>query len=85
MARTELDPDDRMPLYRQLADLIRDQITSGRIPPRHAVPSKRTLRETHGVSARTIDDAMGILKDQGYLETEMGKGLYVRERRHWPR
>lgn len=80
MARTELDPDDREPLYRQLAEIIRGQIDRGEILPRHAVPSKRTLRERYGISSRTVDDAMAILKEAGYLEAEKGKGLYVRER-----
>lgn len=79
MARTEIDPDDREPLYRQLADIIRAQIASGEIPERRAVPSKRTLRQRYGVSARTVDAAMEILREEGLIETEPGKGLYVRE------
>jgi DNA-binding GntR family transcriptional regulator len=80
MARTEIDHGDRDPLYRQLADIIRGQIESGEIPPRRAVPSKRMLRQRYDVSARTVDAAMGILRAEGLIEAEPGKGLFVTER-----
>ena len=81
MARTEIDHGDRDPLYRQLADIIRGQIESGEIPPRRAVPSKRLLRQRYDVSARTVDAAMAILRAEGLIEAEPGKGLFVTERR----
>jgi GntR family transcriptional regulator len=80
MARTEIDHGDRDPLYRQLADIIRGQIESGEIPPRRAVPSKRMLRQRYDVSARTVDAAMAILRAEGLIEAEPGKGLFVTER-----
>ena len=79
MARTEIDHGDRDPLYRQLADIIRGQIESGEIPPRRAVPSKRLLRQRYDVSARTVDAAMAILRAEGLIEAEPGKGLFVTE------
>jgi DNA-binding GntR family transcriptional regulator len=79
MARTEIDHGDRDPLYRQLADIIRGQIESGEIPPRRAVPSKRMLRQRYDVSARTVDAAMAILRSEGLIEAEPGKGLFVTE------
>jgi len=81
MARTEIDHGDRDPLYRQLADIIRGQIESGEIPPRRAVPSKRLLRQRYDVSARTVDAAMAILRAEGLIEAEPGKGLFVTERK----
>jgi len=32
------------------------------------------------VSARTVDSAMSILREEGLIETEPGKGLFVVER-----
>lgn len=79
MPGIELDRDDRTPLYAQLAAALREQIRSGAIPPRHAVPSKARLRQELGISSRTVDEAMRILKDEGLVEAVKGKGLYVRE------
>jgi GntR family transcriptional regulator len=80
MARTELDYDDREPLYRQLAEILRARIESGEIPPRRALPSKKALMQQYGISARTVDSAMDILREEGLIETVIGKGLYVTDR-----
>lgn len=77
MARTEIDHDDREPVYRQLAEIIRGQIESGEIPPRRAVPSKRILTQRYGISTKSVDSAMAILREEGLIETEPGKGLFV--------
>lgn len=83
MPRTEIDPDDREPVYRQLAEILRGQILSGEIPPRRALPSKRLLVQRYEVSTRTIDSAMAVLRSEGLIATEAGKGLYVRDRSEW--
>ncbi len=36
--------------------------------------------QQYGVSARTVDSAMAILREEGLIETEIGKGLFVVER-----
>lgn len=72
-----LDYDGPVPVYRQLADVLRAGIASGEIPIGRAVPSKRTLKETSGVAGPTIDKAMAVLKDEGLIEAVPGKGLYV--------
>lgn len=72
-----IDPEDEVPLYVQLADLLRDQIDRGEIRPRRPIPSKRSLIEEFGISAGTVERALSVLKDQGYLKTVMGKGLFV--------
>ena len=83
MPRTEIDPDDREPVYRQLAEILRGQILSGDIPPRRALPSKRLLVQRYEVSTRTVDSAMAVLRSEGLIATEAGKGLYVRDRSEW--
>jgi GntR family transcriptional regulator len=77
MTRTEIDHDKREPVYQQLADITRGQIESGEIRPNYAVPSKRILVQRYGVSTRTVDAAMAVLRDEGLIETEPGKGLFV--------
>ena len=83
MPRTEIDPDDREPVYRQLAAILRAQIESGEIPPRRALPSKRMLVQRYQVSTRTIDSAMAVLRSEGLIATEAGKGLFVTDRSEW--
>ena len=45
-----IDHDGETPLWRQLADLIRGQIESGKLPRGRRVPSENTLAQEYGVA-----------------------------------
>ena len=53
-----IDHEGDVPVYIQLADILRAQIQSGELPPRRPVPSKRTLQQEYGVAGGTIDKAI---------------------------
>ena len=72
-----LDRSGEVPISRQLATIIRDRILSGDLPAGRPVPSKRTLREEHGVAGSTVDKAMAILKEEGLIRPAKGLGLFV--------
>jgi DNA-binding GntR family transcriptional regulator len=72
-----IEPSD-VPLYIQLADILREQILSGEIPPTQALPSKRELREQYQVAANTVDRAMAVLKAEGLVRTIKGLGIFPR-------
>jgi GntR family transcriptional regulator len=72
-----IDHEGDVPVYQQLAAILRAQIDSGAIPARHAIPSKRTLVQEYGVAAGTVERALNELRADGYLKTVLGRGLYV--------
>lgn len=72
-----IDHDGDVPVYIQLADILRGRIMSGDLPPRRPVPSKRTLMQEYGVAGGTIDKAIGILRSEGLVRTVTGRGIYV--------
>lgn len=72
-----LDFEGKTPLYRQLATLLREQITSGEIPPGRRLPSKLAIRQQYGVSQNTTERALALLKDEGLIETSLGRGMFV--------
>lgn len=72
-----IDPDLDVPVFEQLAAIIRHRIDSGQIPPRRVIPSKRSLTQEFGVSAGTVERAVQLLRAQGYLRTVIGRGLYA--------
>jgi GntR family transcriptional regulator len=74
----ELDVDGIVPLWEQLAVVLRGRIERGEIPPGRAIPSKRSLVQEFGISPTTVDRATGALKGEGLLVTVIGKGLFVR-------
>ncbi|MGI8447097.1 MAG: GntR family transcriptional regulator [Streptosporangiaceae bacterium] len=73
-----IDSAADVPVYQQLAAILRGKIDSGEIPPRRAIPSKRILSEEYRVSPGTVERAVQALRAEGYLKTVMGRGLYVR-------
>jgi DNA-binding GntR family transcriptional regulator len=72
----KIDPDAPEPLYEQLAAVLREQIRSGRIPPRRVLPSNRTLTQEYGVARGTAARAVAILIEEGWAYTVPGRGVY---------
>ncbi|HEY4851890.1 MAG TPA: winged helix-turn-helix domain-containing protein [Streptosporangiaceae bacterium] len=73
-----IDSEADVPVYQQLAAILRRKIDSGEIPPRRAIPSKRVLSEEYCVSPGTVERAVQALRAEGYLKTVLGRGLFVR-------
>jgi GntR family transcriptional regulator len=71
----DLDHDSPVPLYEQLAAVLRADIDAGRITVR--VPSELTLVQRHGVSRGTAHRAVMILVEAGYARISRGKGTFI--------
>ena len=65
-------------LYRQLAELLRVQIRSGKLPPRSRVPSLVDLAAKYELAEMTVRKALRILIDEGLIETRPGRGTFVK-------
>lgn len=65
------------PRYRQLADLLRADISEGRWPPGSAIPTEMELCDEHQVSRHTAREALRILTEAGYIERRRGAGSIV--------
>src|SRR5512136_2928484 len=72
-----IDPDDFVPRYHQLANILREQIIDGKLQAYEAIPSERRLEKLYSVSRTTIRQAIDLLVHQGYLYREHGKGTFV--------
>jgi DNA-binding GntR family transcriptional regulator len=72
-----LDPEGPVPLYAQLADVLRGQIEAGDLAVNRPVPSELTLQQTYGVSRDTARHALKVLREAGLVVTIRGKGTYV--------
>ncbi len=70
-----LDHDLPVPLYEQLAGILRAKIANREITGK--VPSVRTLSQEYGVSNKTSERALNTLRDEGLLVVVLGKGYYV--------
>jgi GntR family transcriptional regulator len=72
-----VDPNDYLPRYYQLANIIREQISNGRLEAHQSIPSERQLETIYSVSRTTIRQAIDLLVHQGFLYREHGRGTFV--------
>ncbi len=75
-----IDRDGDRALYRQLADLLRDQIETGALAPGDLLPSETYLAQTHDLSRTAIRRAIEILLNEGLVTKGRGRRTRVRER-----
>lgn len=68
-----------IPLYYQLAELLREQIRTGDLKSGDQLPPERVLSEQHGISRMTARQAIGYLLRDGSLVTKHGLGTFVAE------
>jgi GntR family transcriptional regulator len=76
----ELDLLSGVPLYRQIADNLRRQIISGELPAGARVPSENRLIEEYDAARQTVRQALAVLKGEGLIYAERGRGAFVRSR-----
>ncbi|MFT7053361.1 MAG: GntR family mannosyl-D-glycerate transport/metabolism transcriptional repressor [Psychromonas sp.] len=69
----------KIPLYRQIADTIREKIRNGEFKVGEALPTEAQLRNDFSVSRVTIRQALKLLIANGELESVQGSGTYVKE------
>jgi GntR family transcriptional regulator len=76
-----IDHESDVPVYMQLAGILRSMITSGEVQPHKPLPSISYLVQTYGVADQTVKKAVQVLRDEGLVKTVIGKGVYVVERK----
>jgi len=65
------------PMYRQIAEDLRQQIESGWLQPGQQLPTEFELRERFAASRNTVRDAIKWLTNLGLVETKPGQGTFV--------
>ncbi|WP_372599390.1 GntR family transcriptional regulator, partial [Amphritea sp.] len=66
-----------MKLYEQVATTLKDRIDLGYYHEGDKLPSVRGLSQEHGVSISTVQEAYGLLIDDGVIESRPKSGYYV--------
>jgi GntR family transcriptional regulator len=66
-----------IPLYVELADLLRSRIARGNWPPGHKLPTLEELVAEFGVARVTVRQAMDVLSAEGRITRQQGRGTFV--------
>lgn len=71
-----------LPLYHQVAGILRQRVANGEYPAGERLASEDELAAEFTVSRATIRQAVGALVSEGIVVRKQGSGTYVRDRGH---
>ncbi|MFJ8795034.1 winged helix-turn-helix domain-containing protein [Streptomyces sp. NPDC102462] len=63
--------------FEVIAETLREQIHSGGLKPGDALPTQNALMREFGASSLTVQKAMVLLKQDGWVVSRPGKGAFV--------
>jgi DNA-binding GntR family transcriptional regulator len=69
------------PAYLQIADDIRSQILEGALSADDQLPSEPALMQDYGVSRIVVRQALDVLRSEGLIVKQQGRGSFVRAQR----
>jgi len=75
---------DDLPLYRQIIRQVTDAIAGARLKPGDRLPSHRDLATQLVIAPLTVKKAYDDLEQGGLIETQRGRGTFVRQRLEQP-
>lgn len=73
-----IDHESAVPVYRQVAAVLRARIEAGTYQPGRRLPSVRDLVQEFGIAQLTARKALRVLVDDGAAEMSPGMGTYVK-------
>ncbi|MBU1247342.1 MAG: phosphonate metabolism transcriptional regulator PhnF [Proteobacteria bacterium] len=74
-----LDRDRRLPLWRQIAEVVEREIRRESFDPGDRLPSEGELASWFGVNRHTVRRALLELKQRKVVNVEQGRGTFVHE------
>jgi GntR family transcriptional regulator len=77
MISVNIDRAESIPLHDQVAAEIRRAIAEGEAGPGDRLPLARDLAAVLGVNKNTVLRALHILRDEGLLDFQRGRGITV--------
>lgn len=71
--------DSERPIYLQIIEMIKNDITSGKYSPGDKIPSVRELAMTFKVNPNTIVKSLYFLEFEGLIYTDRTNGKFITE------
>ena len=72
-----INPNDGLPIYRQIMRQVKHAVASGKLAPGDKLPSQRDLSSELVVNHLTVKKAYEVLEAEGIIATERGRGTFV--------
>lgn len=77
LKRIQIDSESRIPKYRQIVNIITEEIEKGILTVGQRVPSINEISEESYLSRDTVEKAYNYLKEKQIIVSAKGKGYYV--------
>ena len=71
------DAEEVVPVYLRVASELRREIAEGEVKPGERLPPARDLAAVMDVNQNTMFRALRLLRDEGILEFQRGRGISV--------
>ncbi|MCY3037224.1 GntR family transcriptional regulator [Aerococcus urinae] len=72
--------NDRLPIYRQVADYFREKMATGEYQAGSELPSRRQVASVFRVNPNTVQRAYSLLESEGLIETHKTMASRVTEK-----
>ena len=72
-----INRQSKLPLYQQLYEMLRGNITRGEWKPGDLIPAESELIEQYGVSRITVRQVLDMLVQEGLIYRQRGRGSFV--------
>jgi GntR family transcriptional regulator len=76
-----LDTGSGVPVYRQIINQIENAVVSGRMAVGDRLPTIRSLAVSLKINPNTIAKAYNELEIRGVLQTQVGSGTYIADKK----
>jgi GntR family transcriptional regulator len=76
-----IDAKSGVPFYRQIIDQVKTAIATGRVEPGDRLPTVRQLAVDLSINPNTVSRAYTELELTGLVETHMGSGTFVGQKK----
>jgi GntR family phosphonate transport system transcriptional regulator len=76
---TELSVNSGISIWRQIAEALGEDVSSGAFKPGEKLPTEAALSERFRVNRHTVRRAIAELADRGMVRVERGRGMFVAE------
>lgn len=73
----ELERSGSVPVYLQVAQLLRQEIMGGGLRTGDALPGDNALMAAYSISSQTARAAVRVLREEGLIVTRRGSGSFV--------
>ena len=73
-----VNPNDGLPIYRQLVRQVKHAVAAGALKPSEKMPSQRDLATELVINHLTVKKAYEVLESEGIIVTLRGRGTFAR-------